>query len=503
MIKGFVAMSSDHEEYNKVSEIYNRCKICHYENSLHCPEKDKTPINFKTLTKEEIHNRITNPEIESSPFSCESLLIREDTTSYQLADFIMNNGFYKTFKDTKETLFYYEGIYKSFGDIEIESKIEKHFPSVTSHKVNETLAHIKRKTYIDRCLFDSEPYYISVENGVLDLLSDELNPPTPNYLSLVKIPIYYDKEAKCEAIDKFLSEIVAKEDVQTLYEIAGFLLLKKYFIHKAIMQIGETHSGKSTYQKLLCAMIGEKNVSHVPLQNLLYHRFASAQLYGKLMNSYADLPNITLKQTGPFKMLCGEDMIYAEKKGKNPFEFENTAKLIFSCNEMPKTHDKSDAFYIRWILINFPNRFDDKNPNTDKKLIEKLTTKEELSGFLNKAIEYAKILIDQEHFTNNPDVEIIKEYYEKLSNPIYAFMMDFCIIDGKSNILCEAFYQELMKYCEEKRLSKPTLTYLTQELKRLRIEKTRLAENKRPYAYHGLRWKTDKEKIEDITLDEF
>lgn len=239
----------------------------------------------------------------------------------------------------------------------------------------------------------------------------------------------------------------------------------------------------------------------MPIQALLINRFASSELYGKLMNSYADLPNTALKQTGLFKMLTGEDMIYAEKKMKNPFEFENKAKLVFSCNEMPKTYDKTDAFYIRWILINFPNRFDDKNPSTDKKLIEKLTTKEELSGFLNKVIVKAKKLIEQEHFSNNPDVDSIREYYEKLSNPIFAFILDSCILDEKAKIERNEFYQRLMLYCETKRLSKPTMTFLTQELKRQRIETIQSTDGKR--YYNGIRWKTEEERANETTLDEF
>jgi putative DNA primase/helicase len=107
-------------------------------------------------------------------------------------------------------------------------------------------------------------------------------------------------------------------------------------------------------------------------------------LYGKLANIYADLPAIALKETGIFKMLTGGDTISGEHKFKPRFYFKNYAKLIFSCNQIPQTPDDSDAFYRRWIIVNFPHQFLDADQNTDKNLVAdknllaKLTTTSEL-----------------------------------------------------------------------------------------------------------------------------
>ena len=471
-------------EINKTfeNEVYPRCDHCKNFNDCERPQRDNEGILFSICTS-------------FYP------LFDEKATHNELATHIMSKYDFKTMLDTHEIYYYDNGVYVPRGEELITKELERVKNPCNKTFMNEVLNHIQNRTWVDRESFDKDPTLLTLENGVLDIETMQLHEFSPNYLSLVKLPIEYDKDAKCETIEKFLSEIVAKEDVETLYEIAGFLLLKPYFIHKAIMQIGETHSGKSTYQKLLCAMIGEENISHVSIQDLLTNRFVRAELYGKMMNSYADLPNTALKQTGLFKILTGEDKLSAEKKHRDPFEFENNAKLIFSCNEMPKTYDKGDAFFIRWIIINFPNRFDDKNPKTDKKLIEKLTIKEELSGFFNKALARAKVLFEQEHFTNNPNVEEIREYYEKLSNPIYAFINDICLQEDNAGITKREFYDALMKYCEDKNLSKPTTTYTTQEMKRLRFEDGQRHDGSR--IWKGIRLKTDEEKKEDKTLDEF
>jgi phage/plasmid-associated DNA primase len=80
-------------------------------------------------------------------------------------------------------------------------------------------------------------------------------------------------------------------------------------------------------------------------------------------------------------------------KGRDLFFFENYAKLIFSANQIPKSPEDTDAFFRRWEIINFPNQF---LQNADKKIMKKLTISEELSGFLNFAINGLKRLLLQE-----------------------------------------------------------------------------------------------------------
>src|SRR5208337_5133071 len=99
--------------------------------------------------------------------------------------------------------------------------------------------------------------------------------------------------------------------------------------------IGDGSNGKSTLINLIKALIGLKNVSSRGLQELEMNRFAKADLYGKLANLYADLPDTALRSVGIFKMLTGGDPITAERKFQNPFKFISGAKLIFSCNKVP------------------------------------------------------------------------------------------------------------------------------------------------------------------------
>jgi putative DNA primase/helicase len=64
-----------------------------------------------------------------------------------------------------------------------------------------------------------------------------------------------------------------------------------------------------------------------------------------------------LTSTNLLKRLVGGDLIGFEKKGKDPFDDYNYAKIMINSNSMPMSQDESDGFYRRWLIIDFPNEF--------------------------------------------------------------------------------------------------------------------------------------------------
>ena len=98
-------------------------------------------------------------------------------------------------------------------------------------------------------------------------------------------------------------------------------------------------------------------------------------------------------------MLTGNDLIGAEYKFGKHFTFQNRAKLLFSANKIPETHDDTDAYFRRWIIIVFPNIFTEHTiPKADPNLLQKLATPEELSGLLHKALEALSTLLTRGAF---------------------------------------------------------------------------------------------------------
>ena len=194
-------------------------------------------------------------------------------------------------RDTGEIYSYdpNRGVYIPNGKCLIEEQLELLCPEISSHKVQEVIQKIRRRNPMDRKDFDSNGSIINVQNGLLDVHTGELKNHSPDYLSAIQLPLIYDSRAKCPNILKFLSQVLHPQDIFTAMEIIGYILLKSNKYEKAFMLFGSGDNGKSVFIKLVESFVGAQNASYVTLQDLDGDRFSSADLYGKLVNTFADL----------------------------------------------------------------------------------------------------------------------------------------------------------------------------------------------------------------------
>ena len=134
--------------------------------------------------------------------------------------------------------------------------------------------------------------------------------------------------------------------------------------------------------KLYGHLLGKANISHHTLQELSEDRFAAAELYGKLANICADIPNQMVKYSGVFKRITSSDPMVLQRKYGHPFETELFARLIFSANEVPQSQDVTYSYIRRWTVLPFPNTF--SREQRDENLIFKLTTPDEMRALPKK-----------------------------------------------------------------------------------------------------------------------
>ncbi len=296
---------------------------------------------------------------------------------------LMTEFSFKTMRDNEEIYCYDNnvGVYLGFGDSIIREYVEVLQPKIKTYQVNEIVQKIKRRTYVDRDRFDENSDVINVQNGLLNIWTGQLK----DILSAKgQLPIIFNADKKCLNILRFLGQVLHPQDVFTAMEIIGYILYRSAVYEKAIMLYGNGDNGKSVFIKVIEAFVGSKNCSHVPLQELDNDKFSSADLYGKLVNTFADLKSQKLMATGNFKTLVSGDSVRAQRKYGQPFTFKNYSKLILSSNRIPDSDDKSQAYYKRWLILSFDKVFHGAIKDTD--LIHKLTTPDELSGLLNLAL---------------------------------------------------------------------------------------------------------------------
>jgi putative DNA primase/helicase len=374
-----------------------------------------------------------------------------------LADAIMQRFHFVTMRDNEDIYVYSDGYYQSHAETFIKEQCKAALCERYRHyRATGVIDFIKVSTYIVRR--EEPPHLIPLNNGVLDLSSLLLHPHSPHHLFFNKIPVNFDPKAECPNIQQFHHEITGDpSDIAVLEEVLGFCLYRQYFIAKALMLVGGGANGKSTWLSLAKTFLGLRNVSGRSLQDLEEHRFAKADLHTKLANIFADLSDKALSRTGTFKMLTGRDLMTAERKFRDPFEYENYAKLLFSANKVPEVRDDTSAFFRRWLIIVFPNTF--TGNDADPHILDKCTTDEELSGLLNRAIAGLHRLLATGQFSHSKTTEEVREDYIRKSSPIAAFVMDEIEADSDAFIVKKELYNVFATFCRQHAL--PAVTEAT------------------------------------------
>lgn len=263
---------------------------------------------------------------------------------------------------------------------------------------------------------DLDKNFIQFKSYLYDLKTGETTPITPKHF--LTNPIEWDlgETEDCPTIDKLFSEWVGGEKKQILYEIAAYCLYRGYPIHTIFALVGAGRNGKTQYQKFLLKFLGKENVSSTDLDILLENRFESIKLFKKLAVQMGETNFGVMKKTSLLKKLSGGDLIGYERKNQKPFDDYNYAKILINSNSLPSSYDTSEGFYRRWLIVDFPNSFEE-----GKEVYETIPDNE-YNNFAKKTISILKSLLSEGSFKQQGTIEERKTKYIQHSNPFGLFL---------------------------------------------------------------------------------
>jgi putative DNA primase/helicase len=358
----------------------------------------------------------------------------------------------RTFKDNGDIIIYSpkEGIYSQDADIFLASEIERRFgEKATNSQVKEIIDSIKRQTYFDREELQNQPKKLRpVGNGLWDIEGKIILPFSPKYIFLNKITINCIPNANCPKFKQFLSQVLDSEkEIFVLQEWMGYCLINDVRFAKALLLFGDGENGKSVLLKTIKHFLGDRNITSLSLQYLESNPFAPVRLFGKIANIFADLPKKALGQTSVFKMVVSGDSISGEKKGKDSFEFTPYAKMMFSCNEVPRSPDRTRGFFRRWIILKFNQHFPEGDPRRDENLFDKLVDGSEMEGILQFALDGLYRLLAQKGFTEHMSRAEIEDFWLRHSDSVSAFNLDMIEISLESTEKKSDVFLAYENYC--------------------------------------------------------
>jgi len=433
-------------------------------------EKEEKEIQLYEGLQKEYNQRDIEPnELYLLRMNVISLLAQKERREATeiIVKYIKTTEYIYTTKEDKkpEMWIYCNGVYKPQGESSIKEICRNILKeNYTEWLANEIIAKIQVDTFIPSEIFFQNNYLqeVPLNNGILNIQTRELLPFNPKKIFFNKLPVNYDPKQTCPNIEQHFKTVLKnEEDTEVMFEIFGFFLYKDYFIEKAIMFVGDGRNGKGKTIELMKRFLGIENCASVPLNVMVdLAGFRVWDLFGKMANLAGDLSSNALKETSILKQTTGRDLIGADRKNKTTVNFVNYAKHVFACNELPRVYDFSRGFWERWILFEFPYTFvkeeiyNDLRDNLnyrkmDPFIIDKLTTEEELSGLLNKALEGLQRILKNKDFSYSIGVDKVKKFWVRKSDSFTAFAMDH-LEDNDEGVITKPLLRKLFnRYCKK------------------------------------------------------
>ena len=338
-------------------------------------------------------------------------------------------------------------------------------------------------------------HLVACQNGVWNLQEREFEEFRAEHWFIAKLPYRYDPEAARDnetRVRELFKTWVDQPDY--LLELMAYCLYRSYPLQKFFVLLGQGRNGKSQYLILLRAVLGEKNCQSIPLDELETEK-QLVGLKGKFANIVVELPVKVLNDSGVLKRLTGGDPISSDVKFKDRVEFLNHAKMIFGLNTLPPTADKTDAFYRRVDVLEFPRKFEENADMKDFAERKLLTDKWFMTGLFSLALERLQKAYDNDlefDFIGKGNAQETRVLYSQLSDTVEFFVREFCEQDDESSVMASLVLQAVNAIRRQRGIEPVSPISITYRMSSMGFEKQwkQNADREKIGVFHGLRLNT-------------
>ncbi len=295
---------------------------------------------------------------------------------------------------------------------------------------------------------DADPWLLNAPNGTVDLRSGELHPHHREDLITKMAGAEYDQYAAAPIWAAFLERVLPSEELRAFVQrAAGYSATGDTSEQCMIINHGPGANGKSTYQEIVSAALGEYAM-RTPTEMLLIKRAGGvpndvARLKGARFVTASETEEGRRLAESLVKDLTGQDTISARFMRGEFFDFRPTHKLWLSTNHKPEIRGTDNAIWRRLRLV--PWRVTIPPAEQDKKLPEKLRA--ELPGILAWVVRGC-LWWHREGLKAPDEVRQATREYRAEMDVLAGFIADCCERGASKSASSGDLWEAWQRWCE-------------------------------------------------------
>lgn len=253
-----------------------------------------------------------------------------------------------------------KGLYTTDTDY-INNIIYSYAASMDKKNVEEVMSRLKAWAPVK--VRNTNRDYIPVNNGIFNYKTKTLMDFTPEIVFIAKSNTNYNAAAQNIVItnpddgytwdvESWMEDLTDDPEIANLlWEITGALLRPNVAWNKsAWLYSDKGENGKGT----LCAMwrnLCGDSAASIPIAD-----FAKDFMLSSLITSQAVIVDENdvgtfIDKAGALKAVITNDVVYINRKFKNPIHYQFHGFMVQCLNELPRFRDKSDSIYRRQLFI--------------------------------------------------------------------------------------------------------------------------------------------------------
>jgi P4 family phage/plasmid primase-like protien len=309
----------------------------------------------------------------------------------------------------------------------------------------------------DNTYFAEAPNGLACSGGFYRIADDAISlvPLIPEHRQRVRLPFTPVKMAT-PMFDEFLRQTFEskhageeEQQITLMQEIAGGIMLGILHKFQVAVLFYEPfgRAGKGTLEKQLRQLVPKEFVTAIsPFK--WGHDYHVVTLAGKRLNVVGELPENEAIPAAMFKTVLGGDLITGRHPTHRPLTFTNEAAHLFMSNHLITTKDQSEAFFARWVIVEFPNSRLRSGLPLDKNLAQNIIDNE-LPGIAFWALEGAARLLRNGKLSLSTAHDRLMAKWRRTTNSLEEFIHECCELDTDGQYRRSSFYTDYTQWCAE------------------------------------------------------